>query len=482
MPRKKSKPKPYAERRGEEGNGRFPWRVRWPLPPDKSGVVKWGSASGFATEDDALAHGWAQMTDISRGVWVDERKAGVPFGEVADTWLAENPKAPKTDEGRRYLMRVVIGPRWRHVPIGEITWYEVKTWANNLPIPRVTVDRSVTFMSTVLTAAVDAKMIGGNPLAGRNRHAGNVKNPINIPPKPVTWPEPEQGAAVAARMGRVEGVMAIVQKYAGPRWGELAAIHRETSFAERTDTVGGRPWKRRVLLIPEEDGALLTSEVLIRHEDGTEEIGWIHELGSPKTAAAVREIDLPPFLAALLDAHHALWPHPYTFAMPNGKLRYLSTYNDQLTQAGNGWPESPRRRGTAGKAAAPLIIADLSSHGLRHAHATWMEEDGISSILIDAIMGHRTKGIGGVYRHPTPAMRKARVDALQARWDRLGVHDVYHAGANAYALPRRRVEGLWIGLGPDGAARPAPGRDAKIIPIPLPKRPSPSESAHQKAM
>jgi integrase len=479
VPRKKSKPRPYAERRGD---GDFPWRVRWPLPPDENGIVKWRSASGFATEDDALAHGWAQMTDISRGVWVDERKAGVPFGEVATAWLRENPKSPKTDEGRRYLLRTVIGPRWRHVPIGEINWYEVKTWANNLSLPKDTVDRSVTFMSTILTAAVDAKMIGANPLAGRRRNANNVKNPINLAPKPIAWPQPEQGAAVAARMGAAEGVMSILQQYAGPRWGELAAVHREDSFAERTDMVGGRPWKRRVLLIPEEDGALQDAEVVIRDKDGNETLGRIHELGSPKTAAAVREVDLPPFLCALLDAHHAVWPWPYTFAAPNGKLRWLSSYNDQLAHAGDGWPESPRRRGTAGKPAAPPILSGLSSHGLRHAHATWIEEDGISTILIDAIMGHSPKGMKGVYRHPTPAMRKARVDALQARWDRPGVHDAYHAGASAYALPRRRVEGLWIGLGPDGVARPDAPRSAKIIPIPLPKRPSLLEQGESKAM
>lgn len=423
-----ARPKPYTERRGKN---EYPWRVRWPLPPDENGVVRWDSASGFATSDDAMAHGWAQMTDIARGVWVDPRKSGVPFGEVADAWLAENPKSPKTDEGRRYLLRAVIGPRWRHRPIGEITWYEVKTWANNLAIPKVTVDRSVTFMSTILTAAADAKMIGANPLAGRRRNANNVKNPINLPSKPVAWPQPEQGAAIAARMGTVEGLMAITQEYMGPRWGELAAIHRDTSFAERTDMVDGLPWTRRVLLIPEQDGALEDAEVLVRHEDGTETTGRVHQLASPKTASAVREVDVPPFLAALFDAHHADWPHPYSFASPTGGFRWLSTYNDQLAAAGNGWPESPRRRGTAGRAAASLILADLSSHGNRHAHATWMEEDGISSILIDAVMGHRTKGMGGIYRHPTPAMRKARVDALERRWRRPGVCDVYHAGENA---------------------------------------------------
>lgn len=460
MARAKRAPKPYAEKRGD---GDFPWRVRWPLPPDENNTIKWPSASGFATEDDAIAYGWAQMTDIARGVWVDPRKAAVPFGEVADAWLRENPKSRKTDEGRRYLLKAVIGPRWRHEPIGEITWYGVKTWANNLAIPKSTVDRAVTFMSTILTAAADANMLPrGNPLAGRRRNANNVKNPINLPAKPIVWPQPEQGAAIAARMGTVEGLMAICQEYMGPRWGELAAIHRETSFAERVDMVGGELWARRVLLIPEEEGALEDAEVIIRGEDGTEATGRIHELGSPKTATAVREVDMPPFLAALFDAHHADWPHDYSFAAPDGGFRWLSTYNDQLAMAGGGWPESPRRQGTAGREAAPPILPGLSSHGNRHAQATWLEEEGISSILIDAIMGHRTKGMSGVYRHPTPAMRKARVDALERRWKRPGVGDIYEA-----ALKEKLVEAAVV---KPGKRKPHPARQwARDLGVDVPR-------------
>lgn len=451
-----ARPKPYTERRGKN---EYPWRVRWPLPPDENGVVRWDSASGFATSDDAMAHGWAQMTDIARGVWVDPRKAGVPFGEVAAAWLKENPKSPKTDEGRRYLLRAVIGPRWRHVPIGEITWYEVKTWANNLAIPKVTVDRSVTFMSTILTAAADAKMIAANPLLGRRRNANNVKNPINLPAKAAVWPQPEQGAAIAARMGRVEGLMQIAQSYLGLRWGELAAVHRHDSFAVRADVVDGALWRRLVLLVPEDEGALEDAEIVMTDADGRERTARVHQLASPKTAAAVREVDVPPFLAALFAAHHATWERLHSFATPGGKLRWLSTYNDQLATAGAGWPESPRRRGTAGRPFAAPILPGLSSHGNRHAQATWMEEDGMSSILRDAIMGHATHGIGGVYAHPTPAMRKARVEALERRWNRRGVHDVYHAGPNAIGVVRRYVEGLQIKV-----------PETMVIPIPLPKQ------------
>lgn len=423
-------PKPYAEPRG---SGDYPYRVRWPKPPDENGTVRWGSASGFSTEDAALAHGWAQMTDIARGVWVDPRKGAVPFGDVARAWMADNPRAPKTDEGRRYLLKKVILPRWGNEPVGRITWYAVKTWANGLAIPTVTVDRAVTFMSTILTAAADAEMIGANPLRGRRRDTG-VKTPVNLAAKPIVWPQPEQAAAIAARMGTVEGLMQLFQCWMGPRWGEMAAIHRERGLAERTDIVDGRPWTRRVLVIPKADGNLEEVEVLERAEDGTTRTEYRLQLAAPKTESSVREVDLPPFLEDLLEAHLRTWPHQHVFATRVGTFRYRSNFDQRIARATRGWPASPRRRGTAGREAAEPIAPGLSSHGNRHAHATWLEEDAMSSILIACILGHSTQGMAGVYRHPTPAMRRARVEALQRRWEKPGVADVYLAGANALKI------------------------------------------------
>lgn len=415
----------YAEPRGK---GEYPWRVRY-LRPDGSTA----SASGFSTEEDAINHGLEQEADIRRGIWMDPRKGATPFGPIAWTWLQENPRAPKTDEGRRYLLHALICPRWGTTPIGEINWYVVKTWADRLAIAEHTVNRAVSLMSTILTAAVDATMIGNNPLAGRRRSTG-VKNPVNIPPKATVWPHPEQAAGIASRLPAVEGLMELTQAFMGPRWGELAAIHRKRSFAVRTDTIGRKAWTRRVLLIRGEDGALEDVEV-VETDDGVETKSRILRLAPPKNAGAVREIDMPPFLEALFDAHHAVWPHEYSFSTGTGAFRHLSNFDKKLKKAAAGWPESPARRGTSGRLAAEPILPGLSSHGNRHAQATWMEEDNLSDILKHYILGHRPPGIRGVYAHPSPAMRRARIEAMQARWERSGVADVYFAGECALKIP-----------------------------------------------
>lgn len=444
MARTRGRLQPYAEKRGD---GEYAWRVRWPLPPDESGVIKWPSASGFATDSDAIAHGWEQMVDIRRGVWVDPRKSGVSFGEIARAWMAENPKSPKTDEGRRYLLRKHILPRWGAEPIADVKWYLVKTWANNLPVPEVTVNRCVTFMSTILTAAVDAGMLGANPLLGRRRGTG-VKTPVNLPPKPIIWPQPEQVAAIAARMGTTEGLMEIFQAWMGPRLGEMLAIHRARSFATRTDLVGGRPWTRRVLVIPKDRGELEEVEILRTGDDGQQVREYVLQLGSPKNDSSVREVDIPPFLDVLLTAHLATWPHEYVFATDAGTFRYRSNFDQRIKRAAGGWPASERRRGTAGRAATGPILPGLSSHGNRHGQATWMEELNLSNVLVAYILGHTVPGMAGVYRHPTPAMRKARADALEALWNRRGVHDVYYAGAASFKVLPKLVSGLSVASGP----------------------------------
>ncbi len=69
-------------------------------------------------------------------------------------------------------------------------------------------------------------------------------------------------------------------------------------------------------------------------------------------------------------------------------------------------------------------LANLELHGphdLRHTFATWLEDAGIPSRVIDELMGHaggqRRDGsaIGPRYRHTTPAMEARAVAAIEQR-------------------------------------------------------------------
>ena len=448
MARPKKPKKPYTETRG---TGEYPVRVRWPLPPDPDGTIHWGSASGFADDDSALEYGYEQMLAAKNGTWIDPRKAATPYGEFAERWLAGHKRSISTNDNRRYLLDAVLLPRWSTTTLVEINWDEVKEWANSLAIPKNTVDHAVGLMSTMLTSAADARMIETNPLLGRKRHSG-VKRPANLAPKRVVWTTAPASAAIAARMPTIDGLMQLWQTFMGPRVNEMLALHRERSFAVRTDMVDGQPWTRRVMLIGEDDGSLEEVEVPVKGKDGVVRIRRRLQAAPPKNKYSVREVDVPPFLCDLVDTHLADWLHDYVFATATGEFRHYSNFDKKIKAAAEGWPESPRRRGTAGRAAAPPILPGLASQGNRHGHATMMADWGLPDVLRRGILGQKVAGMAGVYEHPTPGMRKRRVDLLEDLWWSEGVAEVYLAGPRALQIERR-------GTGPQ----------AMIIPIPLPK-------------
>ncbi|MFE9107862.1 site-specific integrase [Actinomadura geliboluensis] len=61
---------------------------------------------------------------------------------------------------------------------------------------------------------------------------------------------------------------------------------------------------------------------------------------------------------------------------------------------------------------------ELTPHGLRHGHKTWMAEDGIPEVLQADRPGHIVPGIRGVYTHVSDAMRDELKTKLQLRWER----------------------------------------------------------------
>jgi integrase len=89
---------------------------------------------------------------------------------------------------------------------------------------------------------------------------------------------------------------------------------------------------------------------------------------------------------------------------------------------------APGLRAAVAAAGEDLARLDLRGpHDLRHTFATWLEDAGIPSRVIDELMGHtggrRAGGTGGspmgrVYRETTPAMLARVTAVLNERIDR----------------------------------------------------------------
>ncbi|MBB5801328.1 integrase [Saccharothrix ecbatanensis] len=59
-------------------------------------------------------------------------------------------------------------------------------------------------------------------------------------------------------------------------------------------------------------------------------------------------------------------------------------------------------------------------HDLRHTHKTWLIADGVPEVLQHKRIGHKFRGVMGVYSHVTRPMVDAMLTGLQARWEQYG--------------------------------------------------------------
>lgn len=420
----------YAEKRG---GGKTPWRARYKKP---DGFLD--SEPGFRTKKQAEDWGRDQEAAIRQGRWQDPKKARTPFGEWAATWMDAQHVAPSTVIKRKRLLKTHLLPEWEHTPICEINLFTAKSWAARQTCAQVTVGHALTLLSMILTGAADAGYLLANPMYGRRRQTDRTSHDTTRHRKEEAeevWAQPEHVHAIYQRLGGVHALMVLTAAFTGLRWGELAGLHRDTALLARDD--------RRVLRIDPLVGALhevefeLTEEELEawrvreaerlakaaaegrtarpKKEPGGKVVLY---LGPPKNKTSAREVDLPPFLAALWEQHLAGWKHDYVFATPkDGRFWRRGNFARQHLRPGaDGRTALPAVKGHAPREEWEPILPGLTMRGLRHTHSTWMKEDGVDRALRFETMGWAVADIEGVYEHVTPQMRKVRLDALERRW------------------------------------------------------------------
>jgi integrase len=278
-----------------------------------------------------------------------------------------------------------ILPVFGQVRLDQIRRMAVKEWAADLAVryAPATVSSIVTLLSVVLNAAVQEQVIAVNPCLNlkisSRTSGGNPRHGRPIPQERHILP-------LAARAGRLGGrtaeILVLTAAFTGMRWGELAGL--------------ARPNCR-------------TSENMIWiHAD----VGALHEvrgqlwLGPPKSPAAVRRIDLPPFLVRLLEETMDAHGDELVFAGAEGGRLRRSNFARRIWR-----PVCDD---------GPQILPGAVFHGLRHLHKSVLMEAGIPRVLQFERLGHELGGMDGVYGHVTEAMRTRLVDELQRRWRRLG--------------------------------------------------------------
>jgi integrase len=346
------------------------------------------------------------LAQAAANSWIDPRRGSILFNEWADhwwrLWSASPRRSPKGMETTESHLRCHLRPSFGRRQLRQITPSLVLRWQHELEerLSHSGVMACRSILLRILEAARKERLIATNPV--REVEA----------PKPRLDPEqvfghqrrrtltPEEFGHLLAACRPFYRDHFLVQAGTGLRSGELLGLRRRRVFPEL--------------------GRIEVIEV--RYEAGRFGRGFKAE---PKSLASVRVVPMCNRVREAIGHRLAGGARPEDLVLPGpggsngiprGARAPLSTNN--LRRVYKAAVEA-----TGGE----LAQLDLRGpHDLRHTFATWLEEAGVPSRVIDELMGHaggrRDRGAGGspmgrVYRETTPAML-ARVTA--ALDDRIG--------------------------------------------------------------
>ena len=447
-------------------SGRY--KVWWRADDDSQG------SKTFDTRDQARTFKNDLLASMAQGTWVDPRRSRQLFGNWArqwwETWSSDPDRSPTTLESTEARLRLHVVPYFEHHQLGAITVTHVRRWQNELKAsrgrPTVMAARSILYR--ILQAAEDERVIVANPVR---------KVPA---PKPEVDPDevfdqaarraltPEEAGQLLARFPIAWRDHVITLLGTGLRFGEFAGLRRRRVHLDRETPVlqvapiryqagkFGSGFKSRpkspaavrpvplapqvveairrqlptdndpgdlVFTVPGTDRAPL-SRHLVKH---------VYQKAAGRLTDPARE--LPSTVRRILDTLRAEGPLTpdrlaERFSVTGAKLRpaTIATALDTLKAKGLAHPAIHSHgpmRWSAAETDETRRFADLDLHGphdLRHTFATWLEDAGIPSRVIDEVMGHaggryleQGSRMGRVYRETTPEMNARVVAAIEAR-------------------------------------------------------------------
>jgi len=287
-------------------------------------------------------------------------------------------------------LRPTFGPR----RLDSISALLVERWQKRIASDHAheTVMACRSLLNGILKAAVRDRRLAFNPVRD-----------VDPPPKPVdadrrlgnakrrTFSPEEFGRFLAACPHFYRGHF-VTQVGTGLRPGELLGLppHR------------ARP----------ADGLIEVVEV--RYDAGRFGAGYKNR---PKSSASIRQVPLPKQVAeAIAEALAGCPPDGRVLAGPGGNRH--ARRGERTALSVNNYRRVYKR--VVDKAAGLTHLDLHGPHDLRHTYATWLEDAGIPSRVIDELMGHaggqhEGSPMARIYRHTTPEMLARVVAAVEDR-------------------------------------------------------------------
>jgi integrase len=358
---------PTRKRRGFGQIRRLP-SGRWQASHMAPGGRRHNAPRTFDTRKDAEAWLAEAQTDLSRDQWrrpEPPRKVDT-FAAYAASWLDTRKLTPRTADEYRKLLDGHLLPVFGALAVDEITAPMVRAWHAGLTTGPTRKAHAYGLLHAILATAVADDLIGANPC--RIRGATQVKRARKI--RPATLPEL---AAIAEGMRPAYRAMVLLAARCGLRFGELAELRRA-------------------------DIDIAHGVVHVRRGVTHTKAGPV--VGTPKSAAGVRDVAIPPHLLPAvrdhLAEHTGRGRDALLFVSPSGThLRSDSRMHDEFRAA-----------------AAGADRPDLTFHDLRHTGATLAAATGATLAELMARLGHSTPNAAMLYQHATSDRDRAIAEAL----------------------------------------------------------------------
>ena len=343
------------KRRRQFGNIRQLPSGRWQASYTGPDGHRHKAPTTFQTKGDA--NGWlsTRQAAIVESRWKPTPKpaAALTLTGYSDHWLAGRELKPRTRAEYRRLLDAKILPDLGDTPLKDLTAADVRAWHSALD-PRTKTARAHAYalLRTILTSAVNDELMERNP--ARISGAGSTRRVKEI--RPASLLELEQ---IAKAMPAKYRLMVVLASWCALRYGELAELRRSD-----VDLAVGVLRVRRAVTWAEGQPVV----------------------GTPKSAAGVRDVHVPPHLMNDLRAH--LRDHA---APGRSGLLFPNVNGDHL------------HHGSLYKVFKPARLAagrpDLRWHDLRHTGAVFAAQSGATLADVMGRLGHSTVGAAMRYQH-----------------------------------------------------------------------------------
>ncbi|GAA4929138.1 tyrosine-type recombinase/integrase [Streptomonospora halophila] len=434
------------------------WRACWRVPGKKTPEKE----SGFPSEKAALEYAQEREVEARRRGRRTRSSHTLTVEDYAHTWYAGLDLELGSMRGYKGILENHIVPTWGDWLLRDLADADVEfvEWIRRLRAAGYSESRIRAIrgrFSTMCSDAVAHGLLYRNPAAqqrSRGRAAPRRVAAARDREKKVTT-SPLGALLIAERAAVLTGrddefTMLITKFYTGLRWGELIGIEKTLLSRDRLQV----DWQLA--------------------EEGSQGMAR-----TPPKRGSIRPIDLPGFLADLLEEqaervvhpkvdgrakwcpcgrnlspehrhepgihvfsglgrHH--WAHStflYQYWAPAALGRYYPgdkrkerlVYVDEPPEGGQigPWDRTRRRasrwdakKTTPDPAVAcwvPIQPGMRRQHLLRHSHRTLLEELRTEDPLTDERMGHANSSIQARYSHVTPGMRRRLCKDLSAAWE-----------------------------------------------------------------